>query len=434
MKEDIEAQVQEKASRVTVFKKLQVDISHARVYSHMKDILLDPHTVSTIKSHKQNVKKLYESLKGVDPSEIVGQHAETLANIETIKQDVKNLQAGLPRISSKAPVTLAVAIDYALKELIKTGIRVSDAGPQESAGKSRVAGKTVDVAHIHGPEVEDTVTYPMWASLESYRNYDPVYEEELKQQRSIENKADREARKLAKEAKSGEPQSDAPEISIEANIDDTFGEFTSDSAEDAGESGESKHSKVSFKTYVSNAIKTIKVGEGFADRSVRTSERLREYCSEMIIEFIVAVSKISRTLSWDIQKLRTIGPEHVIGACSSILLAWGKSSEDVATFVTHIKTVTGEYDGCLKDEAKKKPKAEKTPEELALSAEAKKEAKSVAMKKRIEKQLDQAGLLAEELNNGQDISTVLINGIISNFGQETLKKVLREVSAVAKRK
>ena len=280
--------------RVQLAHVIGVDVSQARCATHLKQNLGDEAVEGEVKELRAALKLVKES--GGDP--------------EVIKTQIANKSKMLVRISGETPIAAAVIWDGAVKELLRHGMDQAIA-----AGK-----KIVDTTHLHEGSPPSLVYFPLYSKCEGWMGYNQNHEEDLKKERTATNKAAKDIKKAA-DGKAADEKPPAPRVE----------------AEECEEDNESM--KTTFYTYVENALKTVKKDEHY--KNMRVSNRVREYCSELVAQGIARQALLARIIVQRIMGVRTMNADHV-KAVVHVLMA------DEGRTVDQINLVTGQIDEKLK--------------------------------------------------------------------------------------
>lgn len=207
----------------------------------------------------------------------------------------------LVRISSETPIAVAVVWDCAVKELLRRGMDRAIAADR----------KIVDIGHIHEGEVLSLG--PLYAKCPIWASYDPEAEAAQKKDKG------------AAKAEEVEPA-------------------------DAAEADES--SKNSFYTYVENALKTVKKEDAY--KTMRVSNRVREYVAELVAQGIARNTALSRIIVQRIVGVRTMNADHVKVVVNMLMADAGRSAAEVGAVTSLIDEKLALYHNHLKSEREKK--------------------------------------------------------------------------------
>jgi len=200
----------------------------------------------------------------------------------------------LVRISSETPIAVAVVWDCAVKELLRGGMDAAIAADR----------KIVDVGHVHEANAP---LLPLYNKCAIWADYSGANSN------------------VAAEA---EPATAAA------------------AAEDDG--------KNSFYTYVENALKTVKAEDKY--KTMRVSNRVREYLAELVAQGIARHTLLSRIIVQRIVGVRTMNADHV-KVVASMLMADAGAAAAVAGLTDTIDAKLALYQAHLRSEREKKAKA-----------------------------------------------------------------------------
>ena len=302
-----------KRTRVQLAHILGVDVSQARCATHLKQNLGD----ETIECE---IKQLRISLKRAK---------EGGADLEPIKNQIGEKSKTLVRISGETPIAAAVIWDGAVKEILRHGMDQAIAGER----------KIVDTSHLHDGSPSSLIHFPLFSKCEIWARYDQDHEEDLKKERAASNKAAkevREAKKAADEkiAKGAKPAAKAPvaEEDCEEDIDPP--------------------TKTTFYTYVENALKTVKKDEPY--KSMRVSNRVREYLSELVAQGIARQANLARIIVQRVMGVRTMNADHVKAVVHVLMADDGRTADQIDVVTSQIDDKLNLYHEHLKDEKVKK--------------------------------------------------------------------------------
>jgi hypothetical protein len=318
---------EKKKTRQQLTNVLTISISHARCATHLKRDLGDEEVEGEIKGLR---KELKAAKAAGDP-----------AQEKALRARIAGLSKELVRISSETPIAAAVVMDCLVKELFRYGMDQAIAGDR----------KIMEVAHLHDGNPEGMLHYPLFNKLPSFAAYNADYEEELRKERAAQNKAAKEAREAKKaaalEKAGGRPGAGrAPRAGRPAPEDD-------DDSEEAAAEG--LHTKTTFFTYVENALKTVKRDEPY--RTMRVSNRVREYLSELVAEGLARLANLARIVVQQVVCVRTMNAAH-IGAVVHMLMAdEGRSDAQIAEVKRQIDEKLAVYHDHLRSEKEKKAAA-----------------------------------------------------------------------------
>ncbi len=306
-----------KKARHQVTVVLGLDVSQARVTSHLKNNLGDPESETRIKELRGQLKTAKEA-----GDEAQAEELKLLINEEAKK---------LVRISSDAPIALATAADVMVKELIRHAMQQAHAADR----------RMVEVSHIHSGQITELSTWPLFRNLPSFENYSEDAEEELKRKRAAANKEAKEAR----EAKKGAAEQQRPAAPSVAAVPAKGGAkggakapapVVEEPADEEPGDLEPHTGKTTFFTYVESALKKVK-DEGPNFRNMRVSNRLREYCADLITELIVRFSRLARIMVMSVMDVRTLTADHIVSIVRVLMVDEHRADDIVEETITHIK-------------------------------------------------------------------------------------------------
>lgn len=284
-----------KRTRVQLAHILGVDVSQARCATHLKQNLGDEAVEGEIKELRASLKKAKEAGADLGP----------------IKAQIGEKSKSLVRISGETPIAAAVIWDGAVKEILRHGMDQAIASER----------KIVDTSHLHDGAPSSLVHYPLFSKCEAWVSYDPDHEEELKKERAASNRAakeTREAKKNVAEEKGAKGAKVATKV-----------------AEDDGDEDNEPPTKTTFYTYVENALKTVKKEERY--KSMRVSNRVREYLSELVAQGIARQALLARIIVQRVMGVRTMNADHVKAVVHVLMADEGRTTDQ-------INQVTGQID------------------------------------------------------------------------------------------
>jgi len=325
-----EAEVDTSKSRQQLSQILQINISQARCATHLKQNLGDNET-------EQKIKDIRNKLKTATDEKEVAE----------LKASITQLSRLLVRISSETPIATAVVLDCMVKEQLIHGMTQANL-------KDR---KIVEISHLHSGKSSDLIYYALIQNCKTYTGYNEEKEDALRQERGVLNKAAKEAR-LTKKAADGTEV--VPEAAPAEGV-----------AAEAVEDAESP--KTTFFTYVENALKSLKKVEAY--KTMRVSNRVREYLSDIVAETITMIAELSRIIVQDVVEVRTMNAGHV-KAIVRILMTYGgqKASQSIVTkqideklevYRSHLLVEKEKKNNNISEEAKQELKKKQTADELA---------------------------------------------------------------------
>lgn len=345
---------------------LEIAISTARCMAHIRLHLGDENAEEKIAALRAENKLLKD-----DP--------QAAARIAEIKDEIRTHSKHIMRVSSMTPVAVAIVMDGFTTDILESGMKAALAGGH----------KTATVANLHEQEPRHLLYWPLLEKLPAYKDYNADNEEELRKQRAADNKKAREVREsraaeAKKTAKAGKPAAKTAK--------------SEDSKDEAGEGGE--RSKTTFYTYVENALKVVRKKEAF--KSMRVSNRFREYVSELVAQAIARLTSLARIVVNEVAGARTLNEEHIL-CIFHVLLADSGNGQAASALADLVKAklviykqhVNGEKSRKLeKMSAEERAKAASKAKELELG---RKKKQVVAAERRSEEAAKKKSALAAEI-------------------------------------
>jgi hypothetical protein len=334
-----------KKPRVQLSTVLSINISQARCATHLKQNLGDAEIEREIKALRADLKAAKAA--GTDQTEI--------------KAAITEKSKSLVRISSETPIAAAVIWDGAVKEILCHGMDQAIACDR----------KIVDSAHLHSGDPETLMYYPLYNKCEIWQGYDPSFEDALKKKRATTNKALREEKKKA-EAKAAETKAPTEKkAAAKTAVAEVPSEEEHDEEEDHA-------SKTTFYTYVENALKTVKKNELY--KSMRVSNRVREYLSELVAQGIARQAMLAQIIVQRVMGVRTMNAGHVKAVVHVLMADEGRSEEQIEHITAQIDEKLSVYSEHLKAEKDKKIAAQ--DEETKIENEYKRSESDLLRKKK----------------------------------------------------
>ena len=258
--------------------------------------------------------------------------------------------------------------------------------------------KLLEVDHIHTGSTTDLVTWPLIRTLPSYKEYTPEHEEEILKQKTEDNKRAKEAREAKKAAEAAAKKQLAGKKAAAA--------AAVKKADPDADSEEDEEHKTTFFTYVDNAIKTVKKDEGY--KNIRISNRVREYCSDLVSEFLVKVADLARIIVQQVMGVRTLNADHIKAIVTLLLSNEGRSDEEIDPIVELVDEKLQIYSDHQKAEKARKiaemdddKKRELDDKKRRLEVERKKKAIETAHRNAVKAE-EKARKLAEDIAQTQN--------------------------------
>ncbi len=365
---------EKKKSRQQATSVLQINISSARVNTHLKQDLGDKAIETQIKDHRADLKK--------------AKAAGDTVKVDILKKRIAELSKNLVRLSAECPIATAAIMDVMVKEIVRHGM------DQTIASET----KLVEVKDLHEGAPTAILYYPLFNKCPTWADYSEEHEDDLRAQRMAANKAAKEAReqkKAAEEKKAGAkaaPQKAAPHKANHAEP----------AAKDEDEEdSHAEHSKTTFVTYVENALKFIKK-ENPKYSAMRVSNRVREYLSNIIQETLKRISVLARQLVTTVAEVRTMNAGHIMAAVNLLMIDEGRSEEQIKVIADYVAEKLALYRKHVQTEKANKAsslsaekKAEQTRKQLEAELARKAKAAEVA-RKRAEESAKKAAELQTE--------------------------------------
>jgi hypothetical protein len=284
-----------KRTRVQLAHILGVDVSQARCATHLKQNLGDDSIEEEIKSLRTTLKKA--KADGLD--------------LGDLKVQIGEKSKSLVRISGETPIAAAVIWDGAVKEILRHGMDLAIASDR----------KIVDTTHLHDGSPSSLIYYPLFSKCEIWAKYNQDHEEELKKERAATNRVAKEVREAKK----------AADEKTAKGVKNPKTPTTEDDVEDDND----PPTKTTFYTYVENALKTVKKDDPY--KSMRVSNRVREYLSELVAQGIARQATLARIIVQRVMGVRTMNADHVKAVVHVLMADEGRTSDQ-------INLVTGQID------------------------------------------------------------------------------------------
>ena len=299
------AGTEETHGRIQLAAVLHISISQARCATHLKQHLGD-------EAAEARVKELRAALK-------TATEKNDAAAMATIRDQIVAAAKTLVRVSSETPIAVAVVWDSAVKELLRRGMDCAIAADR----------KIVDVNHLHEGNAGAALSLcPLYNKCAAWTGYNPEHENELKRERK-------------------------------ANADEAAAE-TAVAVDDGDDC-----SKNSFYTYIENALKAVKKEEPY--KTMRVSNRVREYIAELVAQGIARNTTLSRIIVQQIMGVRTMTTDHVKVVVSMLMADSGRPQAAIDSITGLINEKLALYHAHLAAEREKKLRAMPT-EQVAENA------------------------------------------------------------------
>jgi hypothetical protein len=282
---------------------LHINISQARCATHLKQNLGDDAVELQVKNLRAELKMALDK----------GDAAAAAALREKIAAAGKSLV----RISSETPIAVAVVWDSAVKELLRRGMDRAIAADR----------KIVDVTHLHEGDAAAALTLsPLYSKCPLWSTFNVEQENALKKERAA-------------------PKEVAEAVEAPAEEDDL--------------------SKNSFYTYVENALKTVKKDEAY--KTMRVSNRVREYIAELVTQGIARNTAQSRIIVQRIVGVRTMNADHVKVVVNMLMADAGRTDAEINAITSLIDEKLVLYHNHLQSERAKKVQTLDATQQAALA-------------------------------------------------------------------
>jgi hypothetical protein len=331
----------EKKTRVQLSSVLDISISQARCATHLKQNLGD-------EAIEAEIKELRKSMKAA-------KEADNAEEVAELKKEIAKKSQALVRISSETPIAAAVIWDCGIKELLRHGMDQAIANER----------KIVDVSHLHDGAPAELLYWPLYKQCQVWADYDPEHEEDLKKERALANKLAKEAREAKKNvsaAPSAKPGvkpaasgSHASHLQTGKGASVAKGPSAPVEEPEEDEEGPAEHTKTTFYTYVENSLKEVKKDEPY--KSMRVSNRVREYLSELVAQGIARLAKLARIIVVHVMGVRTMNADHVKAIVELLMADEGRDPEQVEEVAAQIDEKLHVYHDHLDTEKTKKAQA-----------------------------------------------------------------------------
>jgi hypothetical protein len=302
-KAPVETVAEEGHGRIQLANVLHINISQARCATHLKQHLGDDAVELQVKNLRAELKT------ALDKSDAAAATA--------LREKIAAAGKSLVRISSETPIAVAVVWDCAVKELLRRGMDRAIAADR----------KIVDVTHLHEGDAASSLTLsPLYSKCQLWSTFNVEQENALKKERA--------APKEATEA-----------VEAPAEEDDL--------------------SKNSFYTYVENALKTVKKDEAY--KTMRVSNRVREYIAELVTQGIARNTAQSRIIVQRIVGVRTMNADHVKVVVNMLMADAGRTDAEINAITSLIDEKLVLYHNHLQSERAKKVQTLDATQQAALA-------------------------------------------------------------------
>jgi len=293
----------ESHGRIQLANVLHINISQARCATHLKQHLGDDAIETQVKALRAELK--------------TAQDKGDAAAVTTLREKIAAAGKSLVRISSETPIAVAVVWDCVVKELLRRGMDRAIAADR----------KIVDVTHLHEGDAAAALTLsPLYSKCQLWSSFNVEQENALKKERAAAPKVE--------------------EAPVEGAEDD-------------------EQSKNSFYTYVENALKTVKRDEQY--KTMRVSNRVREYVAELVTQGIGRNTALSRIIVQRIVGVRTMNADHIKVVVNMLMADSGRSETEINTITKLIDEKLALYHNHLQSERAKKVRTLDADQQAALA-------------------------------------------------------------------
>ena len=318
-------EMQDKKQRQQLTDVLGISISPARCATHLKQHLVNEDIESNIKSLRELLKN------STDDEEKI-----------KLKSEIFNLSQKIVRISSETSTVMAVICNGFVEDLLKHSIN-------ETINNNK---KIVDVSNIISGSHKQNIYYSIYYKLPSFINYDPKVYENLRKERTENNKKN----KKSKTAGVNNSTDVNPENTVTDTVDTTVVENNNqDSAITTGNDTTDipqpeDSNKITFNTYIDAILKQVKKNPQYENIKIRISNEVRDYLSNMIIECIKRFVVLSKIIVQQIMGVRTMNSNHIKAIIHMFMKDEGNSDEDINKVINQIDEKLNVYQEHIKSE------------------------------------------------------------------------------------
>jgi histone H3/H4 len=274
---------------------------------------VDDKVVVTKEKRKLSKEELDDIRKTLEELKKSPEHKEAKAKIAALSQEKT-------RFSNAASIALSIVCD----ELVSTLVRHIMKSAIESEKK------IIHVDHLHNSGVDKLYVYPLVKSLPSFIEKAALYTR-LEKNQEIDRKVLVSINKLKKEYKKKYGKNVTIKKSEHAQVIAQPEATPSHIVADVREDEEVEDHKTSFKFYVHLICKKlIEENKDIPEyKSLRISTEIKEYLSDLLVEFIQRISPLVR-LTTDSMKNKTVNDVAILRVVEAILID-GKPHEERLT-------------------------------------------------------------------------------------------------------
>lgn len=201
------------------------------------------------------------------------------------------------RFSNDAPVALSIICDELIKQLTDhTVVRAL-------AAKKKI----IQIRHLHEEGVEKLSLYPLIKTLPSF----------VATSQQLAKKLNKESQETDKPLKGVEKESTKKKKHMDKNSTTDMPKFKVEEVEYDDNDGESK---TSFKFYVGLVCHNLITNEPKYAKTVRISAEIREYLSNLLVEFIRRLASLIRLTAASCMKNKTVNNVAVLRTVEALLI------------------------------------------------------------------------------------------------------------------
>lgn len=323
----------DKKTRTQLAMVLNINISQARCATHLKQNLGDEETETEIKELRARLAAAKEASQAQDV-------------LDAFKAQIAEKSKKLVRISSATPIAVAVICDSTVKELLRHGMDAAHAAES----------KVVNPIHLHMGKPEDLVYFPLYDKCDVWNKYSEEREDELKRAKAAAAKVAKEARDAAKAALA------PPVVAVPAVAPAAAPKKKKAAAVVAPVVvappppvvADDDGVKTTFNTYVENALKAVRLENKEKYDTLRVTNRIRTYLSDLVIQMIARQAKLARVMVQMIMGVRTMNDGHVKAAVNILMTDSNRSNEQIKLVTDQVNEKLKLYTNHTDSERKKK--------------------------------------------------------------------------------
>jgi len=280
---------------------LDIDIPPPRCGTLFRQILCHPDNEAHVKDLQEQIQVLISEIKerekGLSTENEIEKKIVIDPQIINLRNQLSEASKRLTRISDKAPIAMAVVMDYMVKEILQHAISHS----------KKINSKLIETSHIAGEGVQQLKTYALFRTLPSFQNCHQ-----------------------ALPAQKNETEYDGKELA-----------------------------KTSFLTYVGNSLKRIKKDKEKEYSNIRLQSEVRILLSNLISECLVYLTHLISVAMSNFTVIRTISANHVKSIIHLLLMSEGQSEESINEILYEIDSKLQIYEDYLSAAKENKEKQKK---------------------------------------------------------------------------